>query len=73
MLVSAKSNSKGILIRVTGHYMLNEAGTAIATIDGNTGVSLTSAAFGSAIRWLPYVLALAVILFAFSTMISWSY
>ncbi len=58
---------------VTGNYMLNEAGTAIATIDGNTGVSLTSAAFGSAISWFPYVLALAVILFAFSTMISWSY
>ena len=32
----------------TGNYMLNEAGTAIATVDGNTGVSLTSAAFGLA-------------------------
>ena len=57
----------------TGNYMLNEAGTAIATVDGNGGVALTSAAFGSAIGWFPYVLALAVILFAFSTMISWSY
>ena len=57
----------------TGNYMLNEAGTAIATIDGNSGVSLTSAAFASAFSWFPYVLALAVILFAFSTMISWSY
>lgn len=57
----------------TGKYVLNEAGTAIATIDGNTGVSLTSAAFGSAISWFPYILAIAVILFAFSTMISWSY
>ncbi len=38
-----------------------------------TGVALTSAAFGSAISWFPYVLAIAVILFAFSTMISWSY
>ncbi|QGX97002.1 alanine:cation symporter family protein [Roseovarius faecimaris] len=57
----------------TGLYMLNEAGSAIATVDGNSGVSLTSAAFGSAISWFPYVLALAVILFAFSTMISWSY
>ena len=57
----------------TGNYMLNEAGTAIATVDGNSGVSLTSAAFGSAFSWFPYVLALAVILFAFSTMISWSY
>jgi AGCS family alanine or glycine:cation symporter len=57
----------------SGNYVLNEAGTAIATIDGNTGVSLTSAAFGSSISWFPYVLAVAVVLFAFSTMISWSY
>ncbi|HCP80107.1 MAG TPA: sodium:alanine symporter [Octadecabacter sp.] len=57
----------------TGNYMLNEAGSAIATVDGNGGVALTSAAFGSAISWFPYVLAIAVILFAFSTMISWSY
>ncbi|WP_377193075.1 alanine/glycine:cation symporter family protein [Ruegeria meonggei] len=57
----------------TGNYMLNEAGSAIATVDGNSGVSLTSAAFGSAFSWFPYVLAIAVILFAFSTMISWSY
>ncbi|WP_209598822.1 alanine/glycine:cation symporter family protein [Ruegeria sp. HKCCSP351] len=57
----------------TGNYMLNEAGSAIATVDGNSGVSLTSAAFGSAFSWFPYILAIAVILFAFSTMISWSY
>jgi len=55
----------------TGLYMLN--GNHIATVDGNTGVALTSAAFGSAISWFPYVLAVAVVLFAFSTMISWSY
>ncbi len=55
----------------TGQYMLD--GSHIATIDGNTGVALTSAAFGSAISWFPYVLAIAVVLFAFSTMISWSY
>ncbi len=57
----------------TGNYMLNEAGNAIATVDGNTGVSLTSAAFGSAFSWFPFILAIAVVLFAFSTMISWSY
>jgi len=57
----------------TGLYVLNEAGAAIQTVDGNSGVALTSAAFGSAIGWFPYVLALAVVLFAFSTMISWSY
>ena len=56
---------------VTGQYLLE--GSHIATVGGNTGVSLTSAAFGSAISWFPYVLAIAVVLFAFSTMISWSY
>lgn len=57
----------------TGLYTLNEAGTAIQTLDGNSGVALTSAAFGSAFSWFPYILAIAVVLFAFSTMISWSY
>ncbi|MCQ0094135.1 sodium:alanine symporter family protein [Roseovarius sp. M141] len=57
----------------TGNYILNEAGTAIATVGDTSGVALTSAAFGSAISWFPYVLAIAVVLFAFSTMISWSY
>ena len=62
-----------IIDEATGNYLLNEAGSAIATIDGNTGVSLTSAAFASGISWFPYILAIAVVLFAFSTMISWSY
>lgn len=37
------------------------------------GVSLTSRAFASTISWFPYILLVAVILFALSTMISWSY
>lgn len=40
---------------------------------GLTGVQLTSAAFGSVIPWFPYLLLVAVSLFAFSTLISWSY
>ncbi|WP_241556947.1 alanine/glycine:cation symporter family protein [Marinomonas hwangdonensis] len=55
----------------TGLYVI-EAGR-IVTADGSSGVALTSAAFGSAISWFPYLLVVAVILFAFSTMISWSY
>ncbi len=55
----------------TGLYVLD--GSSIATVDGNSGVALTSAAFGSTISWFPYILAIAVVLFAFSTMISWSY
>lgn len=56
----------------TGLYILNEGGT-IATATGASGVGLTSAAFESAFGWFPIVLTIAVILFAFSTMISWSY
>ncbi|TCI91839.1 alanine/glycine:cation symporter family protein [Tenacibaculum sp. M341] len=37
------------------------------------GVLATSKAFASVIPWFPYVLTLAVVLFAFSTMLSWSY
>lgn len=40
---------------------------------GLTGVELTSVAFGSTVSWFPYLLSIAVLLFAFSTMISWSY
>ena len=37
------------------------------------GIAVTSRAFGSVISWFPYMLFVAVILFAFSTMVSWSY
>ena len=37
------------------------------------GVEATSAAFQKSISWFPWVLTVAVILFAFSSMISWSY
>lgn len=53
-----------LVIVITGSYS-NEAGMS--------GVELTSSAFETLFSWFPYVLALAVILFAFSTMISWSY
>jgi len=56
----------------SGNYILNDGGS-IQTVTGASGVALTSAAFESAFSWFPYVLAVAVILFAFSTMISWSY
>ena len=55
----------------TGNYIVE--GSSIKTIGDTSGVALTSAAFASAFSWFPYVLAIAVILFAFSTMISWSY
>ena len=57
----------------TRMYLLDEGASTIQTVDGNKGVALTSAAFSSAFPFFKYILALAVILFAFSTMISWSY
>ncbi len=40
---------------------------------GLQGAQLTSAAFATVFNWFPYLLAIAILLFAFSTMISWSY
>ena len=40
---------------------------------GLDGAPLTSAAFATVFNWYPYLLVLAIFLFAFSTMISWSY
>lgn len=47
--------------------------TGMHEVPGVGGVKLTSQAFGTVISWFPLVLAIAVFLFAFSTMISWSY
>lgn len=64
----------GLVIVITGHY----AGGVAADVakpfaDANNGAGLTSAVFGSEIAWFPHILSAAVVLFAFSTMISWSY
>jgi len=40
---------------------------------GLTGVNLTAAAFQETADWFKYPLAIAVVMFAISTMISWSY
>jgi AGCS family alanine or glycine:cation symporter len=40
---------------------------------GLTGSSLTNAAFTSIFPWFDWVLMVAIILFAYATMISWSY
>jgi len=47
--------------------LLNESGTYVG------GVDLTSMAYDSVIPGFRYILTIAIILFAFSTMISWSY
>ena len=38
-----------------------------------SGVELTAAAFGKGISWFPTVLSVSVLLFAYSTMVSWAY
>ena len=53
-----------LVIIITGMHLDNE---------GLGGIELTSKAFEKDIAFFPYILAIAAILFAFSTMISWSY
>ena len=53
-----------LVIVITGAYEGSE---------GMEGVSLTSRAFEQGISFFPYILALTVFLFAFSTLIAWSY
>jgi AGCS family alanine or glycine:cation symporter len=60
MLVNSMT---ALVIVVTGAHQL----------DGLNDIQMTSAAFGSVVWWFPYVLAVCVLLFAFTTIISWSY
>ncbi|RMH04177.1 MAG: alanine:cation symporter family protein [Planctomycetota bacterium] len=64
----------GLVIVITGYYEGGENAAAAAPYAAaNNGAGLTSEVFSHELSWFPYVLALAVFLFAFSTMISWSY
>ncbi len=57
----------------TGLYIWNAELGRIQTDGAVSGVALTSAAYARALPWFPVLLMIAVVLFAFSTMISWSY
>lgn len=57
-------NMTALVIVITGTYQDDSVGD---------GVLLTSNAFDTVVDWFPAILAIAVALFAFSTMISWSY
>lgn len=59
-----------LVIIITGAY---DDPQYTKLIEGDKGAALTSAAMASQIRYFDYVLSVAVILFAYSTMISWSY
>jgi len=54
----------GIVLVVTGAHENPAAGS---------GISMTSWAFATVFPWFPIVLSIIAVLFAFSTMISWSY
>jgi AGCS family alanine or glycine:cation symporter len=54
----------GIVLVVTGAYAAPDAGK---------GIAMTSWAFATVFPWFPAILSLTAFLFAFSTMISWSY
>lgn len=57
-----------LVLIITGNVVAENSG-----LNNAQAILLTSGAFESAISWFPYVLTVAVVLFAFSTMISWSY
>jgi AGCS family alanine or glycine:cation symporter len=54
----------GLVLVVTGAHAAPDAGE---------GIRMTSWAFATVFPWFPVVLSLTAVLFAFSTMISWSY
>ena len=56
-----------LVLIVTGQIVVG------VEIDDAQGVVLTANALKSGVSWFPYLLSFAVILFAFSSMISWSY
>ncbi|MCY0933888.1 alanine/glycine:cation symporter family protein [Streptomyces sp. H34-S4] len=52
----------------------NPASWATARKDGGVGgVTITSDAFGTVLPWFPYILTIAVLLFAISTVLTWGY
>ena len=64
-----------IMFNSTGVFEYGSGTSTGVLINGEEieGAVLTSMAFENAISWFPYVLTVAIVLFAVSTMISWSY
>mgnify|MGYP002711993517 CR=1 FL=1 len=60
-----------LVIVITGVYA--HGGAYYALVEAKEGAALTSAAYGTVIDWFPMILSFSITLFAFSTMISWSY
>jgi len=60
-----------LVIVTTGVY--DPSGEFANLIASKQGAALTAAAYGTVISWFPIILSFSIVLFAFSTMISWSY
>ena len=60
-----------LVIIITGVY--DPANGYKELIEAQQGAALTAAAYGTVIEWFPIILTISIVLFAFSTMISWSY
>ncbi|MCB9540076.1 MAG: alanine:cation symporter family protein [Myxococcales bacterium] len=61
-------------IEVKDGTALAALGLAASVTTGNgTGVEMTRWAFADTMSWFPWILAISIMLFAYSTMISWSY
>ncbi|MEZ5894102.1 MAG: alanine/glycine:cation symporter family protein [Parvularculaceae bacterium] len=56
-----------LVVIVTGAYLPYLYG------DNIVGIEITSAAYASAFSWFPYLLLVASMLFAFTTLVSWAY
>ncbi len=59
-----------LVIIITGVYNAPEYAPLV---EASKGAALTAKAFGTVISWFPVILSISVVLFAYSTMISWSY
>ena len=63
-----------LVIVISGYGSIGqEAALGLAQAKDLQAIELTSSAFAQTMSWFPVVLSVAVILFALSTMISWSY
>ena len=63
-----------LVIVISGYGSIGqEAALGLAQAKDLQAIELTSSAFAQTMSWFPVVLSIAVILFALSTMISWSY
>ena len=60
-----------LVIVITGVW--DPANGYSSLIEAKEGAALTAVAYGTVLCWFPTVLSFSIFLFAFSTMISWSY